>query len=340
MQKQILLTGLLYLSLYLQVIPLHAQNGETKRCSACLGISGDSSNATGIKTRAGFVLAGGGGDVDAAMQWLLERSGGGDIVIIRASGSTGYNEYLYKLGKVNSVESLLINSRELAYNDTVVRIVKEAEGLFIAGGDQWNYVQYWKGTPLNEAINYLINKKQVPVGGTSAGLAVLGEFCFDAQFGSIISDTALQVPNHRNLSITKGFFNIKRLRNTLTDSHYDQRNRQGRHLVMLANISHRENKSIRGIGIDEQTALCIDEKGNTTVFGKNKIWVLVVSADAISRQQLMGPFCQIPFKVQVQSLQATWGGTPAGKLTRGKWPLGGQPIKYTCINGKFAVTQE
>lgn len=340
MQKQILLTGLLYLSLYLQVIPLHAQNGEAKRCSACLGISGDSSNATGIKTRAGFVLAGGGSDVDAAMQWLLERSGGGDIVIIRASGSTGYNEYLYKLGKVNSVESLLINSRELAYNDTVVRIVKEAEGLFIAGGDQWNYVQYWKGTPLNEAINYLINKKQVPVGGTSAGLAVLGEFCFDAKFGSITSDTALQVPNHKNLSITKGFFNIKRLRNTLTDSHYDQRNRQGRHLVMLANISHRENKSIRGIGIDEQTALCIDEKGNTTVFGKNKIWVLVVSADAISRQQLIGPFCQIPFKVQVQSLQSTLGGTPAGKLTRGKWPLGGQQIKYTCINGKFAVTQE
>jgi cyanophycinase len=340
MQKHFMRSGLLYILFHLLLIPLHAQNGEPKRCSACLGISGDSSNASGIKTRAGLVLAGGGGDVDAAMKWFLERSGGGDIVIIRASGSTGYNDYLYKLGRVNSVETLLINSRELAYNDTVVHIVKEAEGLFIAGGDQWNYVQYWKGTPLNEAINYLINKKKVPVGGTSAGLAVLGEFCFDAKFGSINSDTALQVPNHRKLSITKGFFNIKRLRNTLTDSHYDQRNRHGRHLVMLANISHQENKSIRGIGIDEQTALCIDNKGNTTVFGKNKIWVLIVSAHAIGRRQLIGPFCQIPFKIQVQCLQATWDGTPAGKLTRAKWPQNGQQMKYTCMNGNFAVTQE
>lgn len=340
MHKQILLTSLFYITLQIQLIPVYAQKGATQRCSACLGISGDSSNATGIRTRGGFVLAGGGGDVDAAMQWFLERSGGGDIVIIRASGSTGYNDYLYKLGKVNSVESLLINSRDLAYNDTVVRIVKEAEGLFIAGGDQWNYVQYWKGTPLNEAINFLINKKRVPVGGTSAGLAVLGEFCFDAKFGSITSDTALQVPNHKNLSITKGFFNIKKLRNTLTDSHYDQRNRQGRHLVMLANISQKENKSIRGLGIDEQTALCIDDKGNTTVFGKNKIWILEVSPTQLSAQQLNGPFCQIPFKATAQSLQATTGGTPAGKIKPGKWPVAGEKVYYTCNNGNFIVAKE
>ncbi|MCU0374147.1 MAG: cyanophycinase [Chitinophagaceae bacterium] len=337
MKKHILITCITYIAIQVLQLPVHAQKSAMQRCSACLGITGDSSNATSIKTRAGFVLAGGGGDADSAMQWFLERSGGGDIVIIRASGSTGYNDYLFKLGKVNSVESLLINSRELAYNDTVLRIIKEAEGLFIAGGDQWNYVQYWKDTPLNDAINYLINQKKVPIGGTSAGLAVLGEYCFDARFGSITSDTALQVPAHPKLSITNRFFNIKWLRNTLTDSHYDQRNRQGRHLVMLANISQKQNNTIRGIGIDEQTALCIDNKGNTTVFGKNKIWVIDVSPSKLSPQQLTAPFCQMPFVLNAKSLQATAGGTPAGKIKSGKWPLGGQKVNYTCINGSFVV---
>ena len=71
-------------------------------------------NDTTTVTQPGFVLAGGSTDVAEAMQWMMLRSGGGDVVIIRASGSTGYNNYLFDLGEVNSVETLLIDSREKA----------------------------------------------------------------------------------------------------------------------------------------------------------------------------------------------------------------------------------
>lgn len=240
---------------------------------ACLGIVGDTAD---IKTqpKPGLLLAGGGGDVDAAMKWLLERSGGGDIVIIRASGGTGYNDYLFNMGGVNSVETLLIDSRELAENDTVVQIIRHAEGLFIAGGDQWNYTRFWMGTKLNHAINDLINKKKVPVGGTSAGLAILGQYFFDAKNGGITSDTALANPFHPKMSVNKGFFQIKWLKNLITDSHYNERERQGRHLVMLAQIQVQTNQRIKGLGIDEGTAVAIDLKGNMTVFGKGKAWFL------------------------------------------------------------------
>jgi cyanophycinase len=307
--------------------------------SASLGITGDP-NDVQTKTIPGLLLAGGGGDVDAAMQWLIDRSGGGDIVIIRASGSTGYNEYLYKLGKVNSVESLLINSGELAQNDTVVQIVRNAEALFIAGGDQWNYTQYWMGTPLNDAINYLVNKKKVPVGGTSAGLAILGEYFFDAKNGGITSDSALLNPFHEKMSINKGFIKSKWLTNLITDSHYSERNRHGRHVVMMANIMERHNIKPKGLGLDEKTVVAIDEKGDLQVFGSGKAWFLQAQNE---KPEMMKP--NMPFTwnhnekaVSAYVIPASKQGTPAGNIKKWEALTGGTGGYISVDSGRLKMS--
>lgn len=306
--------------------------------SASLGITGDPADVK-TKTQPGLVLAGGSTDVEAAMKWFLERSGGGDVVIIRASGSTGYNEFLYKSGKVNSVETLLINSKALAQNDTVVQIVRNAEALFIAGGDQWNYTQYWMGTPLNDAINYLINEKKVPVGGTSAGLAILGEYFFDARYDGITSDTALQNPFHKKMSVNRGFIKSKYLTNLITDSHYDQRNRQGRHVVMLADILHKQKKPAIGLGIDEKTAVTIDEKGNLIVFGSNRAWWLNSSANKPEVFENGKPFSWIASNKAVGyfTIQATPTGTPAGNIKKMKFENKEQEGYMWVNDGKLNI---
>ena len=51
---------------------------------------------------------------------------------------------------------------------------------FIAGGDQANYINFWMGTPVQTAMNDAI-RRSVPIGGTSAGLAVMGEYLYTAQ---------------------------------------------------------------------------------------------------------------------------------------------------------------
>jgi cyanophycinase-like exopeptidase len=61
-------------------------------------------------TEPGFVLMGGGTDVDEAFKWMIDRSGGGDFVVIRATGTNAYDSYIYGLGSVNSVETIIINS--------------------------------------------------------------------------------------------------------------------------------------------------------------------------------------------------------------------------------------
>ncbi len=72
-------------------------------------------------TTPGTVLMGGGTDVDEAFRWQIARSGGGDFVVIRATGKNGYNKYIDRLGAVDSVETLVIPSVQAA-NDPFVSI--------------------------------------------------------------------------------------------------------------------------------------------------------------------------------------------------------------------------
>jgi len=239
-----------------------------------IGITGDPSDVV-TPTTPGIVLMGGSTDVDEAIRWMIERSGGGDFVIIRASGSTGYNEYIYELGKVNSVETLLIDSREEAMRPETGKRIREAEALFIAGGDQWNYVNFWTDSEVSSAIDYLINEKKVSIGGTSAGCAVLSDIIFDARHDTVISDDALKNPYDNRVSISKSFIRLPILKDVISDQHYSARNRQGRHVTFMARmIQDFGIDAPKGIGVDEQTAVCIASNGDASVFGSGSAYFL------------------------------------------------------------------
>jgi len=223
---------------------------------------------------AGLVLAGGGPDNDDAMRWMLRRAQGGDVVVLRASGSDGYNDYFYSdLGvKVNSVTSIVITSSAQAGSDQVLDILREAEVVFIAGGDQWNYVRHWRGTPLIGLLNELVHGKKITIGGTSAGMAVLGEVVFSAENNTIFSTEALGDPFHERMKLVRDFLSLPFMRHTVTDSHYDRResdgrNRKGRHTSFMARMVNDWQMPARGIAANERTAIAIDENGIAKVFG-------------------------------------------------------------------------
>lgn len=237
------------------------------RRPSSLGILGDSADVK-TATKGGLVLMGGGKDVDPAFQWMINRSGGGDVVVLRATGTAAYNPYINDMGKVNSVETLKIDSRELANNDTVAAIIRNAEMLFIAGGDQSNYMRYWRGTKTEAALNYLLNEKKAPVGGTSAGCAIMGGFYYSGENGSVVSADALKNPFHANITLyNNDFLKAPFLQNLITDQHYLARSREGRSVVFLARIFREWNLPARAIAVDERTAVCIDSEGRATVFG-------------------------------------------------------------------------
>lgn len=232
-------------------------------------LSGNPGNAV-VKTQPGFLLAGGGRDVDDAWRWFLGKAGGGDIVILRASGADGYHGFPQRLGiAVDSVESIVFLNREASSNPEVLRIINNADALFFAGGDQWNYVRFWKGTPVQDAIHAAV-KRGVPIGGTSAGLAILGEFGFSAEKNTVTSKEALADPYHDKVTISRDFLKLPHLGCLITDSHFTQRSREGRLLVFMARIKRDSKcKTVRAVGIDERTAVLLEANGRARVAGES-----------------------------------------------------------------------
>ncbi len=231
--------------------------------------TGDTSDVT-TATSGGTVLMGGATENDNAMRWFLQRANGGDVVVIRASGADGYNDYLYTdLGiPVNSVQSIVTPNAAAANEVYVAQQVRNAEALWMAGGDQWDYVSYWKDGPIGDALRYLINEKKAVIGGTSAGMAVLGEAYFSAQNGTITSAAALANPYTAKMALGYGdFLHCQYLENVVTDTHYDDPDRRGRQVAFLARLATDQGNRFRGIACEEYTAVCVDTAGIARVFG-------------------------------------------------------------------------
>ena len=205
----------------------------------------------------GLILMGGGGEPDAAFDWWVPLLGGGDVVILRVSGSDGYNDYLYTdIGGVDSVETLKVDSRALANDPYVAWRIDHAEGVFIAGGDQYDYISLWSDTLLHDALARVYDRNGV-LGGTSAGLAVLGDRAFSADNGSVTSNEALADPFNAYMRFDDDFLTLPPLIGVVTDSHFAARDRLGRLVTFVARMWTDGFDAPIGIGVDEGTALLI-----------------------------------------------------------------------------------
>ncbi len=236
-------------------------------------------NDSDVKPRGpGLLLMGGGDTVDAAFLWMHDTiagsraASGGDVIVLRASGENAYDDYLMKLAHWNSVRSVVIGRAATAADlARVAAMVDHCQGVFFAGGDQANYAR-WKGTTLIAAVQRVYDRGGV-VGGTSAGLAIQGEYAYDSVAADaagenveVTSKNAVADPAEPIISFTHDLLIYPALRGIITDTHFHQRDRLGRLAAFLA-ILRRDHPSQRlmGVGIDAASALVVDKDGVATL---------------------------------------------------------------------------
>jgi len=211
------------------------------------------------ETRGLWVAQGGGDDVDENYVRMGAYGGGGDFVVLRASGTDDYNQYIFDLCGCDSVETFVFDKGAGTADPFVIQTIRNAEALFIAGGDQSNYIRYWKDTPVEDAINH-VAAKPAPIGGTSAGMAVMGEFVYSAEGKeSLTAATALADPFAADLTLARDFLALRGLENVITDQHLQERDRIGRTIALLARLQQDGwSATPRAIAADRETALHID----------------------------------------------------------------------------------
>lgn len=266
-------------------------------------------------THGGLLLAGGGTDQPDAFRWLIKKAGGGDIVVLRASGADGYHPFVMRLGGVDSIETFLVHSRAAASDPTLLAQLGKAEAIFFAGGDQSRYVNYFKDTPVEDLINAAA-KRQIPIGGTSAGLAILSEFSYSAMFDSTTTTEATADPFHKNITLDRHFLALPHLSGIITDSHVMERDRLGRTVTFMARLKRDGwlgDRPARAIAIDRETAVLVEPNGSATIVGPKTAYFMEATV-APQRCEVGSPLTFFPVAVYTVTNASTfnlaaWTGT-------------------------------
>jgi cyanophycinase len=217
-------------------------------------------------------IGGGGEDYgawsDAPYRWIVQRADSQRIVLLSANPEDSWLPTYFRSLGADSVFNLMIASPAVANDSATYAAIRACRGVFIKGGDQWDYVSVWRGTLTEQAIREVYLSGGV-VAGTSAGAAVLGEIVFDAHYSSPTSRSALRNPRLTGLTLTTDFLRL--VPNTLFDSHFYERGRFGRLLAMMGRFQADTGRRILGVGLEAETALCILPDGTGEVMGAGSV---------------------------------------------------------------------
>lgn len=217
--------------------------------------------------RRGWLVAIGGAEEKRADSKILRRvgelCGGRDarvLVIPTASKleRTGprYVELFEGIG--SRARSIPLNQREDCLQPEILQALERATGVFITGGDQLRLSGILGGTPVAQKIRRL-NAGGITVAGTSAGAAILAEHM-------IAGGASGPTPRERGVTMAPGLGLTNKL---IIDQHFRERDRIGRLLTALS-----YNPFASGIGIDEDTAACVDPDGVLEVIGSGAVTVV------------------------------------------------------------------
>ena len=330
---------------------------------ACLGLLGNLANAASYSIACGSAnnsvsttpatLLIGGAEAGAtgeeeAIQWLLDHARGGDYLVIRVGGTGSQAGWVCDsfASSIGSAAEQSIDSRTDANNATIAQRIRNAEIIFIAGGDQNKYEDYWKDTEVERALNDHVSVARKPIAGTSAGLAILGQSYYAPASTGVLSKEILDNPYHNySRDINHGDFLLHpQLANVITDSHLNRltgsgrkaETRHGRVLGFLArSVADRNTLNARAIGIDEGTLVAIDGSGNAKVFGEGKAYFL--KPNTYPERIQSGSKLIWNNSGQAVSVYAITGSrTGAGSFNLGSWSGSGGTAKLWYTSGGYS----
>lgn len=258
---------------------------------------GDRQSPTPAKRTPGLLLSGGGEWDVNAFRWFVAKAGHGHLVVLRASqGPEAGEEFMNVIGGVASVETFVFDDRKAAYDPRILAALQNADGVFIAGGDQSRYVRFWQATPLSALLDKLA--KDRPIGGTSAGLAIMGWHGYAAFGDGIATPEALDNPVAPGVTLVTDFLHLPHMQRIFTDSHFMIRSRMGRLIAFLAKVRAGGARRVVGLGMDEQASLVVEADGAARLMAPRGTYAWLVQPTGLAQRAKLGkPLDYAPVKI-------------------------------------------
>ncbi|HUR83011.1 MAG TPA: cyanophycinase [Thermoanaerobaculia bacterium] len=216
-----------------------------------------------------LLLIGGNEDKDAKsmtiLPYFVKMCGGASARIIVCGTPSEkveekertYRELFEKIGVAEVMEPDITSRRDGA-DEELLNMVKRATGVFITGGDQLRLTAIIAGTPFGDELARRVFEEGLVAGGTSAGAAAMSSTMF-------VSGNSKGSVRRSAVSLGPG---LGYWRDTVIDTHFAQRGRVSRMLVVFA-----QNPQVLGVGIDEDTAIDVQPGLRFDVIGSGAVFV-------------------------------------------------------------------
>jgi cyanophycinase len=195
---------------------------------------------------------------------FVAASGGSEarIAVIPTASSLGDEivevyDALFRAEGAAQVAAVRPESREQAHHPDLVEELEKATGIFMTGGNQLKLSAIICGTPVGDAI-LAAHHRGAMVGGTSAGASIQSSHMLAFGVGG-------STPKQRMTQMAAG---LGLMPSTVIDQHFEQRNRYGRLLMIVA-----QSPQLLGMGVDEDTAAVVH--GDVlSVLGRGAVTIL------------------------------------------------------------------
>jgi cyanophycinase len=187
----------------------------------------------------------------------------GHVVVISTASSLGdqataaYRELFLGLG-IGRVSGLRPDEREEADDPAMAKVLADASGVFLTGGNQSRLTQVVAGTRLGDALANAHDRGAV-LAGTSAGASAMASHM-------VAYGNAGTTPKNRMVHLSAG---LGILQGIVIDQHFEQRGRIGRLLALVA-----QSPSLLGVGVDEDTCAIVFADRTLHVIGKGAVTIV------------------------------------------------------------------
>ena len=228
--------------------------------------------ANAQKPKGKLFIIGGGNRSDQLMQHVVDLAQFKKtdyIVVLPMSSEEPDSAYIYfrdQFKKLVPNPIVMLNfDKTTVQNPKLNDSLQKAKLIFISGGDQTRFMNVVANTPVFNSIHKAFQNGSI-IAGTSAGAAVMSEKMItgNQKLEKEYSGTFDNI-RYDNLETTPGLGLVTK---AIIDQHFLRRSRYNRLISAMVEFPH-----LTGIGIDESTAIIVDDN-TISVVGESEVIVM------------------------------------------------------------------
>ena len=211
-----------------------------------------------------LILIGGGKRTPDVLAKFIAFSGNenGNILVIPWASAEQEKSFLSIKNDLAALSKISIENAPLApltaeTKPILLNQLKTAKGVFFVGGDQNRIMEVLKDEELVRIMHEMY-KNSVVFAGTSAGTAIMSEIM-------ITGEGDIKVIDGSKVETKKGLGLVTEM---IVDQHFIKRQRQNRLIGLIL-----QNPKLLGVGIDENTALVVEQNRFAEVLGESQVMV-------------------------------------------------------------------